>query len=437
MIVARSTPVRRSRTPIMRILGEWVFVCFLFAGYYKADPRLGFIQTHIDITLLFLILSILAFFLHGVRESFRIKMSLGFTKVAALFLLLVACLLGGLLYSQSREYGLDKALRFIFFTGWAFFGSAFLISDFLSLRRFSWALVTISTVMAMDALLSYSGFGQVSFVTAFGSNYIALARATGLGLLATVMFLLPTERRLSVRLLLWMAAALQLWAALSAGARGPVLGIILSFLLFFALSVRGLLPLRIDRFAIRLGIMAIFVGIFLAKIGHEIFTTLFFRTQILFTEVGDSAAERLFLFEAALDQWARSPIWGGGTGQFAVAVMGEDIRLYPHNIILELGAENGFLGVVIFLVMIGLALRQGLISLSNGDQPHRALSRYLLVAFCFALTNAMVSGDINDNRILFTLLALLAASSRFRDYEIESGSIGKRGKVARSRTTEV
>lgn len=54
MTVARSTPVRRSRTPIMRILGEWVFVCFLFAGYYKADPRLGFIQTHIDITLLFL-----------------------------------------------------------------------------------------------------------------------------------------------------------------------------------------------------------------------------------------------------------------------------------------------------------------------------------------------------------------------------------------------
>ena len=348
-------------------------------------------------------------------------MSLGFTKVAALFLLLAACLLGGLLYSQSREYGLDKALRFIFLTGWAFFGSALLISDFLSLRRFSWALVTISTVMAIDALLSYPGFGQVSFATAFGSNYIALARATGLGLLTTLVFLLPTERRLWVRLSLWVMAALHLWATLSAGARGPVLALILSLPFFFALSVRGFLRLRIDRFALRLGILALLATITLAVVGQEIFSTLVFRSRILVTEVDSSAATRLDLYQAALDHWARSPIWGGGTGQFAVAVTGEDIRWYPHNIILELGAENGFLGVVIFLTMIGLAFRQGLVSLRNGGPSLRVVSRYLLVASSFALLNAMVSGDINDNRMLFVLLGLLAATSRFWNGEVERG----------------
>mgnify|MGYP005842706913 CR=1 FL=1 len=413
MTVARSTPVRRSRTPIMRILGEWAFALFLFAGYYKADPRLGFIQTHIDITLLFLILSVQAFFLHGVRKSFKIKMPLGFTKVAALFLLLTACLLGGLLYTQSRQYGFDKALRFIFLTGWAFFGSALLILDFLSLRRFSWALVTISTVMAIDALLKYSGLGQVSFVTAFESNYIALARASGLGLLATVVFLLPTERRPLVRLLLWIAAALQLWAALSAGARGPVLALILSFLLFFALSVRGFLRLRIEHFALRLGVLALLATIILAVIGQEFFATLVFRTQILLTEVDTSAATRLDLYQAALHQWARSPIWGGGAGQFGVAVTGQDIRLYPHNIVLELGAEIGLIGVLVFVIMIGIAFREGLTRLHNGGRFAKTVGRYLLVASCFALLNAMVSGDINDNRILFTFIGLLGVADRF------------------------
>lgn len=403
----------------MRILGEWAFALFLFAGYYKVDPRLGFIQTHIDITLLFLIFSILAFFLYGVRKSFKIKMPLGFTKVAALFLLLTACLLGGLLYTQSRQYGFDKALRFIFLTGWAFFGSALLILDFLSLRRFSWALVTISTVMAIDAIPSHPGVGQVGFVTAFGSNYLALARASGLGLLANVVFLLPIERRPLVRLLLWIVAALQLWAALSAGGRGPVLALVLSFLLFFALSVRGFPRLRIDHFALRLGVLAFFATIILAMVSRELFPTLVLRGEILLTEGGTSFLTRLDLYRAALDQWATSPILGGGTGQFAVAVMGADERLYPHNIVLELGAENGLIGVLAFAIMIGIAFREGLTRLHNGGRFAKTVGRYLLVASCFSLLNAMVSGDINDNRILFAFLGLLSSTRRFLNGEVE------------------
>lgn len=422
MKATRSTPVRRSRTPIMRILGEWAFALFLFAGYYKADPRLGFIQTHIDITLLFLIFSILAFFLHGVRKSFRIKMSLGFTKVAALFLLLVGCLLGGLLYSQSREYGPDKALRFIFLTGWAFFGAALLILDFLSLRRFSWALVSISTAMAIDALLSYPGVGQVGFVTALGSNYIALARAGGVGLLTTIGFLLLTERGLLMKLFVWGMAALQLWAVLSAGARGPVLAIILSFLLFFALSLRGFPRLKIERFALRFGVAAFFTSVVLVAVRQELFSTLVFRTQIALTEGGTSVLTRLSLYRAAIDMWAKSPIWGNGTGQFGVAVTGEDIRLYPHNIVLELGAEIGLIGVLVFVTMIGIAFAKGFSCLRSEGGLAKAVARYLLTIGCFALLNAMVSGDINDNRMLFTLVALIVATPRFQQGLRQRGS---------------
>lgn len=389
-------------------LGEWFFALFLFAGNYKNDPRFAFIQAHIDITLLFLILSFFMFLYNMLRNALTKKISLSFTKAATLFLLLTVSLIVGLLYTQSREYGFDKVLRFIFLTGWSFFGASLLISDFFSLRRFSWAIVIISMIMAIDASLSYPGVGQINFVTAFGSNYIALARTTGLGFLTTVGFLLPTERRLLMRVFLWVIGTLQLWAALIAGTRGPVLALILSIFLFFAFSVQNF---KIDRFALRLSSIGLPIIVVLTVMARKFFATLVYRLEILITEVGPSGLTRLSLYQAALDLWAKSPIWGNGTGQFGIAVLGQDVRNYPHNIILELGAENGLIGVLIFVLLIVVAFSKGFISLYNGRGIAKTVARYLIVACCFTLFNAMVSGDINDNRMLFSWLALMAALS--------------------------
>jgi O-antigen ligase len=408
-------PKRSLWATLVKGIGEWFFALFLFAGYYKADPRLAFIQTHLDLTLLFMILSFLVFFHRLLRKPFAQKIPAGFIKVAALFLLLASCFLGGLLISQSTGYGLDKTLRFIVLTGWAFFGTAFLITDFQSLRRFSWAVVIIATVMAIDALLNYPGVGKVAFVSALGSNYIALARAGGFGLLTTLAFLLLTEQRSLVRLSLWILAVLQFWAALIAGARGPVLALILTFLVFFMLSVRGFAELKIDQFAWKLGIVAIIVAIIAGIVGQELFPTLAFRTQVFITDLGDSAKMRLNLYEEAIKLWTSSPIWGVGTGGFAIAVTGSAfIREYPHNIVLELGAEIGLVGVLVFIAMMYMAFRIGLAIVRNSSGLMRVTIRYLLVSVYFALLNAMVSGDINDNRILFTWLSLNVAATRFR-----------------------
>jgi len=410
----RDTPVRDVRTSPIESTREWLFALFLLAGYYKADPRLAFVQTHLDITVLFLILSFCAFFYRVLKKPFAQRIPARFAKVAVLFILLVICLLGSLFYTESRQYGYDKALRFIVLTGWAFFGAGLLITNFRSLRRFSWAIGAVSTVMAIDALAGYPGIGQVGFVTALGSNYIALARAGGLGLLATVALLLPTERKLLMRLGLWTMATLQLWATLIAGARGPVLALILSLALFFALSARGFPSIRIERYALRLGVVMLCVLAIFGVVGQEMFSTLTFRSQVLVTEVGVSALTRLTLYREALDLWARSPIWGNGIGQFSVAVAGEDVRLYPHNVILELGAELGLIGVLIFAMMIGMAFAKSLVTLGAQRGSAKAATRYLLVVCCFALLNAMVSGDINDNRILFTSVALLASVYQFQ-----------------------
>ena len=52
----------------------------------------------------------------------------------------------------------------------------------------------------------------------------------------------------------------------------------------------------------------------------------------------------------------------------------------------------------------------------SGKLPEYQLwCRYLLISCCFVFLNAMVSGDINDNRMLFAFVGLLAAANQFRD----------------------
>jgi len=408
------------------VLTEWLFALFLFAGYYKADPRLSFIQTYIDITLLFFLLSVSAFLYRGFKYSFAINIPRDFTKIMILFILFAFCLLIGLFYTKSLSYGFEKALRFVFLTGWAFFGIAYIIHDFSSLTRFFWAIVAISTFMAVDGLLKYQGVGQMRFLTAFGSNYIALARAGGIGMLTAVLLLLPLERRPFLRLNLLVSVTLLLFATLMAGSRGPVLALVFSILIFFALSIRGFPVIKIDRFTLRLNIILLLITIMLASVGQKLFTTLLYRSEILVTEVGASAAERLYLYQAAIDLWKESPILGIGTGQFGLAVTGQDVRLYPHNIILEIGVENGLLGGLVLLALIIASLRIGFSQLKSTKRLEFIVARYLLVISFFALFNAMVSGDINDNRILFALLGLIGIIKRFRyDRTIKGHSLTK------------
>lgn len=399
------------RAPSLSIMGEWIFALFLVSEYFKADPRLGFIQTRIDITLLLLGLSFSIFLYRMIRNPSSLRIPWSFLWQACLFLLLAALFVAGLVHTESNGYGLDKTMRFVFLTGWTFFGAALLIRDFMSLKRFSLALVAISAAMAIDAALKY---GQYERLTAFGGDYISLGRACGLGLITIIAFFLPMECKRWFRLSLWILAALLLFSALGSGSRGPVISLMLSLLVFFMLNFRGSSSLKIDRFALKLGVMMLFAAIIFFILGGQN-SSLFSRIQLAIGGTDPSAAGRLYYYRVALEQFAASPIWGLGPGQFSIGVTGEEIALYPHNIFLELGAESGLLGIIIFVTMIVIAFGNGLVHLYRKNGASRIASRYLLVVCCFFLLNAMVSYDINGNRILFAFFGLLAVVNRFHN----------------------
>ena len=120
-------------------------------------------------------------------------------------------------------------------------------------------------------------------------------------------------------------------------------------------------------------------------------------------DLGASANARVENFDVAWRMFEERPIAGYGIGSFPVYYNGNDETMYPHNILLEVASELGILGLSLLLILFAVSLRNILRSKSTYKTVIQAGSMFLFL-------NSLVSGDLGDNRILFTFLGLMSAS---------------------------
>jgi O-antigen ligase len=107
------------------------------------------------------------------------------------------------------------------------------------------------------------------------------------------------------------------------------------------------------------------------------------RLRALVSLSGPSLDEgRPDLMAAGLELFESAPIWGRGLG--ATAVLGA--ARHPHNVLVELGAEVGTIGVTLFCLVVVLAVRV----------RNRVAFGLTIAAF----VNGMLSGDLGSNAIL-------------------------------------
>ena len=99
---------------------------------------------------------------------------------------------------------------------------------------------------------------------------------------------------------------------------------------------------------------------------------------------------------------SKSIILGYGLGSFSKEFSNEDKRLYPHNIILEIVFELGFVGLII---MLGLVV-------ANINIFKSYLTNFALLAVIVLFLNAMKSSSIVDLRVLFALYAISILQSK-------------------------
>lgn len=389
---AAPTPQRRRARLFDTDLPRFSLALFLLAGVFKADPRLSFIP--VDLTLL-CALAVAGFCgLRFFRDGFGAPQELGW------LVLIWAAFIPPLLWTDSAyPYPREKIQRLYTLTFLASVAPLFLLRTRQDLERFFNAFLILALILGLQAVLLIATGTSLHRVTVFGSNTINLGRAVGLALIWVVVRGLDTGftfRRL-------FAIAVLGVTLIGAGSRGPIAATVFAF---FVISLRlpGRSFFNVAGVAVLLGAI-LAVGLSVAPGGSSRRVEAFFVQG----QIDESGEERLDQYDRALSQMMDEP-FGIGWGGYAVRGRSQGFaREYPHNFVLEVGVEAGWLGLVVFLGVILLALRRSWVHARRGPPA----VRMLLAMVVYYVINASFSGSLNDNRILFVAVAAGVLAARF------------------------
>ena len=197
------------------------------------------------------------------------------------------------------------------------------------------------------------------------------------------------------------------------GARGPLLGTATAILLATVVQPPRISGNRIEFAQTQLLALAIvvlglaYVG-YLFATGESTYTINRFLT--LFDEADDallrSGANRFDQFAGAYRLWLDAPIFGHGlAGFYYLYGSGQEISgNHPHNIILQILAEFGLVGLLLFALFIASGLR----NFGFGRLQSDPLALAVLMVFTTMFLYAMVAGDIARSYRFFFTVALLA-----------------------------
>ncbi|MDN4861152.1 O-antigen ligase family protein [Priestia aryabhattai] len=408
---------------VMKLIcsNESIFVLFLYSGYYK--DALYFLP--IDPTILFLVLSVIFAFIRTMREK-RIPKS--FIRSLLCFLLFCLVLLNGLWYSESSVYGADKSLRFLIITGWSFLGIMLICRDTVSLSRFFKANLLFALIMTIGVVYTY--FTQTIFVSyttftqMWGANYLAIGRTMGVAILIIISCVLY-NKLLSKSLLLLLLP--YIFALLIAGGRMPVLSVVLCLIGLTFYTFRFFKrDIRMHKGTMWLFITLIFLvlAIFTIELKTSYFQQTFSRMDLLVqSDKGSSVMGREERFGTAVKMIKDSFIIGEGTGSFPIYYENQDQKNYPHNMILEVFSELGIIGIIALSILFINGIKQ----FNKKQNPYHLT---IVLCFVYLFLNANVSGDLNDNRAMFTFLGLLSISPWIEIRKSSTKEISKENIVA-------
>lgn len=359
---------------------------FLFVGLFKEQPIVSAVP--IDVTLLVgLLLGGVCFARWAAGRARRIPFGL-VAPVAVIGVLLVV----SQTWTPSADYGGEKALKFLTLTLLATLAPFFLVEKERDLRRcLSWTIAMAALAAVVTAANPPAETGRLTIGTE--GNTIGVSHLLCTGALILLIGILTELYRPRRWPLLGAAALIVIAAAI--GSRGPLLS------LAFALAATG--------------------AVFLARVPRKVAPVLLLvaaaAALLPFISLPQSSAERLTraardpvgaleadprstAFGEAVDLIEQHPLTGIGAGGFqSVGTLSRPPEDYPHNMLLEVWSELGLLAVVVLaasIVAVLVALWRGAWRLPQGAACQ--LLYVVIAVFLFNLFEALVSGDLNENR---------------------------------------
>lgn len=333
-----------------------------------------------------------------------------YTAVCGLLILSLLC---GLIFTRAPHYGAMKTG--LFFCYFAILG--FLVANWakdISLQRafvngilFGGGLIVALFMIKFGDPLQMMRRVEQYYRFSLGESGNPIHLARYLGIFALLVVITKLRARSAVlKILALLAASTAIMYMGLTGSKGPVISLFLGFV------VAGLC------WSERLvhSVISVLVGSLLFVGGIAIFVTAMpdeFVNQRIFEKLS-TLSNRLPVYEETITWISEStPIQlfiGHGTGDFGFKTLSADIRAYPHNIFLELGYENGLIGLSLGIFCFLWPLITGWNArFARIDADQRVILAGAMGAYTYWIANAQFTGDLGSNSFLGCFAGLLVA----------------------------
>ena len=382
---------------------SWVFMfsaCALLAIGRIYDERLSILDVNFSVIIsaiyLFAVLTILFSI---------ISISINKTKFS-FYLFYFSCLIMTPIlwvFFGVNGYGAEKYINFLLII----IPISVIILEKFELKEVFYTLLILVGVSCFLAILALFGLASSDRVdgrmAALGGGPIVFARWMGFALI--VLFFMPLK---SKNIYKYIALTIFFILALASGSRGPILSLLVTFLIFILLNF--------NRVFIKLLVSLVFLisVLFISGAGKQISEIGGFeRVFMNVSKKGgtkQSTGTRMDLALGSLVLFQHYPL-GVGAGNWKSTV--NEIRPdhlipleYPHNLFFEVGNEYGIF-VLIILIFTLLFIAAMSYNKMLKYREHTTLYPVLFYLFIFLLLNSLVSGMLNDSRILFVIISMI------------------------------
>ena len=388
--------------------GEFLFAAFLLANVFKsALPDIP-----VDLNIVFFALTV---FIALKRLFLKPYISKKVVLPVLLILGFVMMALISLMYSPSVVYSTEKVLILLSLTLWSFVGAFLLINSKASLHKFLKGFMSISVATSVYVLFDYfasSNVGDFMRIGVEGANSLGLGRTAALGSIVIIMlYLFNAEVSRVKKMSSLVGLAILILVLFLTGSRMALVSLGVALVTFLLIKTFKVTQddVLINKGAMRVAFSLVPIPLLMIPFSESI-QTMITRLGNLFDGSGaGSYSQRTDRFSLAYNVWKDNPIFGDGLGSYAIHYNGIDERYYPHNIILEVMSELGLVGLILFVALLTMPFFLNNVFKSN------YLQVCALLMFMYTFLNANTTGDINDNRMIFTFLALLYIYPLFND----------------------
>jgi O-antigen ligase len=364
----------------------------------------------VDLTVSIGILIYLVLIFRIFTDSYTREVFKKHSRPLIVFALFLIALLISVFLEGGTTYGADKVSRFILLSSLAFFAPLFLIRSFDELKELFWFIMIVFILLAMSSRPNPEWYHRFSL---FSADYIATGRIVGYGLLFVLFWKLPTTFKFFR--IFWLILAISLVIILFAvNARGPIITMAITlcilFLVIWQLYFKSMIKVHIILIILGLLLFPLFpslIRIISPDIDLNRISTLVDPINVLENDI------RIVNYDIGLKKFLENPsLFGMGAGSYSrlgITNTSGRLMMYPHNLFLEVGLEQGIIGLLLFCIFIGLAFHIAIcnLKLENRNFEFRSISVTLFGIFIYSLCNSMISSDLNGSRIILLSMGLI------------------------------